>query len=101
MLIRLLAGLSRRWGQSCYKVSYRIIYRLFFIWLGVSIATHAFPSTGDASNIWSIIKEKGTGIGLKIIGIPIVLVIYLGTLLSVVWFDLFYGIAVAMVLQIY
>lgn len=70
----------------------------FFIWLGVSIAMHAFPSTGDAKTIWDIIKEKETGIGLKLIGFPIVLIIYIGALLSVVWFDLFYGIAVAMVL---
>ena len=42
-------------GNPCYKVSLGSFIDYFFIWLGVPIATHAFPSTGDASNIWSII----------------------------------------------
>lgn len=68
------------------------------IWLGVSIAMHAFPSIGDAQSIWETLKEKDTGLGLKIIGFPIVALIYVGAALSIAWLDVFYGIAVAMVL---
>jgi hypothetical protein len=68
------------------------------IWLGVSIAMHAFPSMGDAKQIWDVIKRKDTHIGLKILGIPIVLAIYAGAALSVIWFDVIYGISVAMLL---
>lgn len=67
----------------------------FLVWLGVSIAMHAFPSRGDADSIWKALKQKGTNLFLKIIGIPIVGLIYLGSLLSFFWFDLIYGVAVA------
>ncbi|SKC82976.1 metalloprotease family protein [Maledivibacter halophilus] len=69
-----------------------------FIWLGVSIAMHSFPSTGDAKSIWEAIKSKETNIFAKIIGTPIVGLIYLGALGSVAWLDLFYAMAVALLI---
>lgn len=68
----------------------------FLVWLGVSIAMHAFPSAGDAKVIWEAIKRKDTGIFTKIIGGPIVLAIYVGAFLSVVWVDVLYGVFMAM-----
>ena len=65
------------------------------IWLGVSIAMHAFPSTGDAQSLWSAIKESNN-IFLKIITAPIVAVIYIGAVGSVVWLDLGFAIFVVM-----
>jgi hypothetical protein len=65
------------------------------IYLGVSIAMHAFPSTGDADAIWQHIKDKGTSIWVKILGYPIVGLIYLGALGSFIWLDLIYGIGIA------
>ncbi|AIQ58359.1 DUF3267 domain-containing protein [Paenibacillus borealis] len=65
------------------------------IWLGVSIAMHSFPSTGDAKNIWSSIKDKETSWLMKIIVSPIVGLIYLCSIGSVVWLDFIYGVAVA------
>jgi len=66
----------------------------FLIWAGVSIAMHSFPSTGDARSMWSTIKSKETNLLAKVIGTPIVLLIYLGAAGSIVWLDFFYGIAV-------
>ncbi len=66
-----------------------------FIYLGVSIAMHAFPSTGDAAVIWKNINEEDTSIWVKIVGYPVVGLIYLGSLGSFFWLDLAYGIGVA------
>ena len=70
------------------------------LWLGGSIAMHSFPSTGDAKSMWSVIKAKDTKIFAKIIGAPIVLLIYIGAIGSYVWLDLIYGMAVATFLPI-
>lgn len=65
------------------------------IYLGVSIAMHAFPSTGDAKSIWESLKEDDTSILVKIIGYPVIGLIYLGSLGGFFWLDLAYGVAVA------
>lgn len=65
------------------------------IYLGVSIAMHAFPSTGDAKAIWQAINEKNTSWLVKVVAYPIVGLIYLGAFGSFFWLDLFYGIGVA------
>lgn len=61
-------------------------------WLGVSIAMHSFPSTVDAKSIWDMLKESDTPLYLKIVGYPIVSLIYLGALGSVIWIDFIYAI---------
>ena len=60
-------------------------------WLGISVAMHAFPSTGDASSLWKAMKADNTSWLLRIIGFPVVGVIYIGAALSVVWFDAIYA----------
>jgi hypothetical protein len=65
------------------------------IYLGVSIAMHAFPSRGDANVIWETVKEKGTAWWIKLIGYPVVGLIYAGSIGSFFWLDLLYGIGVA------
>jgi hypothetical protein len=65
------------------------------IYLGVSIAMHAFPSRGDANVIWEMMKEKSTAWWIKLIGYPVVGLIYLGSIGSFFWLDLLYGIGVA------
>jgi hypothetical protein len=69
---------------------------MLLIYLGVSIAMHAFPSTGDAASIWQAIKEEGTPVGVKIIAYPVVGLIYLGALGSFFWLDVAYGVGVVM-----
>ena len=65
------------------------------IYLGVSIAMHAFPSRGDANVIWRSIKEESTPTWVRIMGYPVVGLIYLGSLGSFFWLDLLYGVGVA------
>jgi hypothetical protein len=69
---------------------------ILLIYLGVSIAMHAFPSTGDAAAIWKSIHEEGTPLWVKIVAYPVVGLIYLGALGSFFWLDLVYGIGVVM-----
>jgi len=56
---------------------------------------HAFPSTGDANVIWDMMKESNTSLPVKIIGYPIVGLIYIGSLGSFFWLDAIYGVAIA------
>lgn len=67
----------------------------FYIWLGVSIAMHSFPSTGDAQGIWNEVRKKETPLWIKVLATPMVGLIYVGAMGSVVWLDFFYGIGVA------
>lgn len=73
-----------------------LMVNYFLIWLGVSIAMHSFPSTGDAASIWSHVKRADTPVIQKIFITPIIGLIYLGAAGSFFWLDLAYGIAVAM-----
>lgn len=66
------------------------------IYLGVSIAMHAFPSTGDAQAIWQTLKEEDVPLPVKIVAYPIVGLIWLGAIGSFFWLDLAYGALVAM-----
>lgn len=65
------------------------------IYLGVSIAMHAFPSTGDAQSILQVVKAKDTRWWVRFIAYPIVGLIYIGSLGSFFWLDLLYGVGVA------
>lgn len=65
------------------------------IYLGVSIAMHAFPSTGDANNIWAVTKEQDTPWWIKALAFPVVGLIYIGSIGSFFWLDLIYGVAIA------
>lgn len=88
-IIALPAALPIFTYNTATPVDYILIY------LGVSIAMHAFPSTGDADAIWHSIREKGTKLWIKILGYPLVGLIYLGSIGSFIWLDLIYGIGIA------
>ena len=70
-------------------------FHYLLIYLGVSIAMHAFPSTGDANSIVSTLREPDTKLYIRIIGYPLVGLIYIGSLGSMFWLDLIYGVGVA------
>ena len=91
-LIALPASLQVFTFENANPLDYILIY------LGVSIAMHAFPSTGDANAIWHALKDPDTKPWVKLIGYPLVGLIYLGSLGSFFWLDLLYGIAVAVFL---
>lgn len=64
------------------------------IWLGVSIAMHAIPSTGDAQSMWSAVSGNKADGMVKFCIAPIVGLIYLLRLGSVFWLNAIYGVAV-------
>ena len=69
----------------------------FWIWLGVSIGMHAFPSTQDARGLWIQAREAAkTGSVLAVISFPIAALIYVANILSFFWFDAIYGIALGL-----
>ncbi len=71
------------------------LFDKLLIWLGVSIAMHAFPSIGDAVVLEeSVSKNKATLIE-KLLIYPAVHLIYLGSYGSIFWLDIIYGIFVA------
>lgn len=68
-------------------------------WLGLSIGMHAFPSNQDAAGLWRQAKRIiGAGNFLAVLVFPIVLLVYVGNILSMLWADLFYAIFVGLVL---
>lgn len=72
----------------------------FLAWLGISIAMHSFPSTGDAQSIWHTVKSEGTPMSTKIFAIPLVGLIYLGAVGSFFWLDLGWGILLTSILPL-
>jgi hypothetical protein len=68
----------------------------FLIWLGVSIAMHAFPSTGDAKSIWRAVQSGKMPGAARFVATPVVGLIYLCAVGSMFWLDLIYGMALAM-----
>lgn len=70
----------------------------FLVWLSVSVAMHAFPSTGDARGIWSALFRRSCPWWLRVLGAPVVGLIWVGALGSMFWLDALYGIGVAIAL---
>jgi hypothetical protein len=67
----------------------------FWMWLGISIGMHAFPSTGDAKGLWEQAKRAAkSGNALAWVSFPLVALIFIANLFSIVWFDAIYGIAI-------
>jgi hypothetical protein len=67
----------------------------FWMWLGISIGMHAFPSTVDAKGLWDQAKRAAKkGNVLAWVSFPLVVLIFIANLLSIVWFDAIYGIAI-------
>lgn len=62
-------------------------------WLGISIGMHAFPSSGDADNLWRYSKAAWRHNPLVVLGFPAVILIKIAAVLSIIWFNLFYAIA--------
>ena len=63
------------------------------LWLGISIAMHSFPSSGDAHSLWQSTKQSP--LVMRLISFPIVSLIYIGAVGSFFWLDLAYGVVVS------
>ena len=70
----------------------------FLVWLGISIAMHAFPSTGDAKTLLNAVSAPGVSLAARMVAYPVVGMIFLGALGSVVWLDAVYGVGIAITL---
>ncbi len=67
------------------------------VWLSISIAMHAIPSTGDAKSMWKAVSGNKAPLIAKIIVSPIIAVIYLLSWGSFFWLDVIYGFCVCFV----
>jgi hypothetical protein len=84
-LVVVLAGLN---------IDHPSLTTIIILWLAVSIAIHSFPSTGDAKSIWREIWSQGAPLSARLVGSPIVALIFLGAIGSVFWLDVFYGFGI-------
>ena len=64
-----------------------------FFWLGISFASHAFPSRGDAKSLYHFTKRTWKSNPVTLLAIPVIILIYIGSILSIFWFDLLYALA--------
>ena len=67
-------------------------------WLAVSIAMHSFPSRGDAKSIWKAVWSPTAPVTARIIGSPLVSIIWIGAIGSIFWLNLGYAIVIVLVL---
>jgi hypothetical protein len=91
--------------NSIFGLALGLIYRLasvrgttagyIILWLGISVAMHSFPSTGDAKSMWRGLWGKGMPIIGRVLSVPLVTLIYLGALASAFWIDAVYGFLIA------
>ena len=72
---------------------------VYFIlmWLGLSIGMHAFPSPQDAANFKEHTKQSKANIFIKLFAWVFVIIITIAHALRVIWFDLFYALALSSV----
>jgi len=74
----------------------------FLIWLGISIGMHAFPSNHDAKSLWVQAKKRAGSLQpLALLAFPLVILTYAGNILSIVWADYLYGLAIGFLLPEY
>jgi hypothetical protein len=70
---------------------------MFFLWLGVSIGMHAFPSIGDGTVLWKHAVRGAKALNpLAILSMPLVLVIVAANIGSIFWLDAMYGLALGL-----
>jgi hypothetical protein len=80
-----------------FNVSDPVAY--FFLWLGLSIGMHAFPSTQDAKVLWQEAKRASAKLNpLALLSFPVIVLIFVAHIGSFVWLDLLYGVAIGLVL---
>jgi hypothetical protein len=73
---------------------------LFFIWLGVSLAVHSFPTFKDAEGVKNSMMADRNPTWIRALGAPLVAVMYLGAVGSIIWLDVIYALLVVVGLPI-
>jgi len=75
------------------------LLNLVILWLGISILMHAFPSKQDGQvMVDQILNNKDISVVAKILTAPIIFLVQIGAFGTIVWLDLIYAMAVAMLL---
>jgi hypothetical protein len=64
------------------------------LWLGFSIALHAFPSSGDADALWDDVRSREVNFSAKLLLVPAVGLIRLTGMGARVWLDALFAIIV-------
>jgi hypothetical protein len=64
------------------------------LWLGFSLALHAFPSSGDADALWDEVRSRQVGFCAKLLLVPVVGLIRLTGLGAYIGLDALYAMAV-------
>jgi hypothetical protein len=61
---------------ACYAShaieNYHDLMLALSLWLGYSVALHAFPSSGDADALWSEVKSPNVSLAAKLLLVPVV-----------------------------
>lgn len=92
-LTGLLIGFVAVWADGDSDL--RMLAQLFLLWLGVAIAKHAFAQHEEGAMLRTALKAPGTPGLAKVIGYPIMVLIYAGWIASVMLGDVVYGAFVA------
>jgi hypothetical protein len=96
-LVNTLLGMIVTLGVALHLMLGTInAWDIFVGWLGISIAMHSFPSTGDAKSIWKSVTGPKNSALEKIVAMPLIGLIVLGAAGSVFWLDLAYGVAMTL-----
>lgn len=79
----------------CYWVSHMVELKIevVMIWLGASIAMHAFPSSVDGRTLWQDTKRHFKHNFLVLFAFPFSLLILLASVLRRLLFDVIYAVA--------
>lgn len=72
---------------------YTSIAALGFVWLGLSIGMHAFPSAQDLGNVWREVRAHWRRSMVAALVIPVVILFRIASLLEFFWFDAIYAAA--------
>jgi hypothetical protein len=75
-------------------VEYHDLIMPFSLWLGFSIALHAFPSSGDADALWDDVRSREVGFCAKLLLVPVVGLLRLTGLGARFWLDCLYAMVV-------
>ncbi len=70
------------------------------LWLGGSIGMHSFPSSGDAKVLWKESNRHVKDNFWAVLGYPFAILIWIASILSIIWFDLFYAMGLYFLVNI-
>ena len=70
----------------------------FFMWLGIAIGMHAFPSNEDAASFAASVKRMNRKGILYLVAIPFAGLVALANVLKIFWFDLIYAVGLSYIL---